>query len=129
MQTLIMDLTLEQGASRITQVQPPKNVWANYFELDLDAYAGELPTLIIQDYKNQQAPEERQIVSHDHNWTLELSDATAPRPAIVRMLKSGPNAYRYWVYRPGDAEFQHLDWLLDTAPNPQRIRGRRWLTM
>lgn len=129
MKTLIMDLTLEQGGTRITQVQPPKNVWANYFEIDLEADEGDIPKITIQDQKNGGEIEHRDVVSHDHNWTIEVGDAGPPRPAILRMLHAGDNYYHYWVYRPGDAEFQHLDWLLDAAPNPQRIRGRRWLTI
>ncbi len=129
MKTLIMDLTFEQGGRRVTQVQPPKNVWANYFEIDLDAGGDYLPSFVLSDQKNGGLAEERQVVLHDHNWTVEVGDAGPPRPAILRMLHTGGNSYDYWVYRPGDSEFLHLDWLLDAAPNPQRIRGRRWLTM
>lgn len=33
---LIMELTLEQGPARISQVQPPLGAWVTYFMIDLD---------------------------------------------------------------------------------------------
>jgi hypothetical protein len=78
-----MDLTLEQGVGRETQVQPPRNVWVQYFDIDLDEDPDALPELVVQDRKNPASePEHRPVVYHDHNWTIELGDAGMPRPAI-----------------------------------------------
>lgn len=78
--TLIMDLTLEQGGGRVSQVQPPKNVWAQYFGIDLDEDPDVLPELVLQDQKHPaSAPEHRPVVYHDHNWTVEIGDAGMPR--------------------------------------------------
>ena len=126
--TLVMDLTWEQGGGRETQVQPPKNVWVQYFEIDLDEDPGALPTLILHDKKHPSSgPEHRPVVYHDHNWTVEIADAAMPRPAILRLVRVAYHSYDYWVYRPGDSEFDHLNWLLDNVPNPHRTHGRRWL--
>jgi hypothetical protein len=126
--TLVMDLTKEQGGGRETQVQPPKNVWVQYFEIDLDEDTETLPTLMLRDKKHPSSgAEDRPIVYHDHNWTLEIGDAGMPRPAILRLVQVAHQTYDYWVYRPGDSEFVHLDWLLDNVPNPHRTHGRRWL--
>ena len=128
--TLIMDLTLEQGGGRESQVQPPKNVWVQYFGIDLDNDPDDLPELVVQDRKHPPSdPEHRRIVYHDHNWTLEFGDAGMPRPAILRMVRVAPNSYNYWVYRDGDPEYNHVNWILDNIPNPQRIRGRRWVSI
>jgi len=122
--TLIMDLTKEQGGGRESQVQPPLNVWVYYFGIDLDSP----PTFVLQDKKHRSSgPEQRPVVEHDHNWTVEMGDAGMPRPAILRLERVAQNSYDYWVYRPGDAEFDHLDWLLNTVQNPHRTHGRRWL--
>ena len=52
-----------------------------------------------------------------------------PRPAILRMVRTAPNSYDYWIYRTGDPEFNHVDWMLDNIPNPHRTRGRRWVAI
>jgi hypothetical protein len=128
--TLIMDLTLEQGGNRVGQVQPPKNVWAQYFGIDLDEDPGGLPELVLQDRKHpSSAPEHRPVVYHDHNWTVEVGDAGMPRPAIVRMVRVAPDTYDYWVYRSEDSEYAHVDWILENIANPHRTHGRRWVTL
>ncbi len=117
--TPLMDLTKEQGGGRESQVQPPKNVWVRYFEIDLDEDPDNLPTLVLQDKKHPSSgPENRPVVYHDHNWTLEIGDAGMPRPAILRFVQVAYLSYHYWVYRPGDPEFAHLDWLLDNVSTP-----------
>jgi len=124
MSTLIMELTREQGGGRESQVQPPVNAWAHYFGIDFSSP----PTLVLQDKKHTSSGvEHRPVVEHDHNWTVEIGDAGLPRPAILYMVRMGENSYDYWVYRPGDAEFDHLDWLLDRVENPHRTHGRRWI--
>ena len=121
---LIMDLTLEQGGGRETQVQPPLDVWAHYFALRFN----ELPeyTLINRLDPTGQAVR-RPVVEHDHNWTVEIDAASIPRPAILRLLHTGTDRYDYWVYRPIDPEFGHCDWMLENFENPIRGKGRRWL--
>lgn len=127
--TLIMDLTMEQGGGRESQVQPPKNVWVHYFDIDLDDLPESLPEIVIENKKITSSPEQRKIVFHDHNWTLEIGDAGLPRPAILMVQRINENTYNYWVYRPGDQEYSHLDWLLANMPNPHRTHGRRWLVL
>ena len=122
--TLIMELTLEQGGGREKQVQPPINVWAHYFEIDFEA----LPTFVLQDRKHPSSGlEHRPVVGHDHNWTVEIGDAGLPRPAILYLERTGVNSFDYWVYRPGDFEFDHVEWLLIRIHNPYRTTGRRWM--
>lgn len=121
---LIMDLTREQGEGRITQVQPPVGAWAAYFDIDFEY----LPILTLQ---NMQDPtigvEERPVVRHDHNWTLEIAAATIERPAIIHFRRVGQDSYQYWIHGSGDQEYDRLEYILDTFPNPQWRRGRRWL--
>lgn len=121
---LIMELTLEQGGGRETQVQPPLDVWAHYFALRFE----ELPEYTLMNQRTPNAePERRPVVEHDHNWTIEIDGAQMPRPAILRLMHTGPDEYAYWVYRPGDPEFDHCNWILDNFQNPIRGKGRRWL--
>jgi hypothetical protein len=121
---LIMQLTLEQGAGRETQVQPPIGVWAHYFGVDLD----DPPRLRVTNRKlRRPRSETRPIVEHDHNWTIELAGAEVNRPAIIRFRRTGVNRYDYWVYVEHDSEYEHCHWLLNTFRNPRRQRGRRWL--
>lgn len=123
---LIMDLTLEQGGGRETQVQPPLNVWTHYFNLDFD----NLPELYLRNRGEAWAPPEgRPVVEHDHNWTIEIEGAELPRPAILHMRRTGPAHFDYWVYRPDEDEFHHCDWLLNTIANPMHTKGRRWVIL
>ena len=121
---LIMQLTLEQGPGRETQVQPPIGVWAHYFGIDL----ADPPRLRVTNRKLRRPRSEiRPIVEHDHNWTVEVTGAEVTRPAIIRFHRTGVNRYDYWAYVERDSEYEHCRWLLDTFRNPQRQRGRRWL--
>ena len=124
-ENLIMTLTMEQGRNRETQVQPPVNVWAYYFGLNFSA----LPTIQVVRFM-QPAPQAyvaHPVVEHDHNWTIELPDVTARRPAIIRLEKKGTNRYDLWVYFGGSAEYDHCEWLLKTIANPLHTTGRKWL--
>jgi hypothetical protein len=121
---LIMELTMEQGPARITQVQPPLGAWAQYFDVDFE----ELPSLQLVNLGVADAePEIRPVVEHDHNWTIEIAAADVIRPAIIRFRRTGPNQYSYWIYQFGDDGFTHCRWLLDNFENPIRKKGRSWL--
>lgn len=120
---LIMELTNEQGAGRETQVQPPLDVWEQFFELRLPG--GSQPTFRLKDALHDSAPEQRKVVKHHHNFTLEIGDAKPPRPAILRMRRTGTNSFEYWVYRAKTPAYRHCDWLLQNLRGPST--GRRWL--
>ena len=121
-----MELTMEQGPGRETQVQPPINIWIRYFEIDF----AQLPRLRFTKRTGARARQEiRPVVEHDHNWTVELDGAAVARPAIIRLLKTGRNTFDYWIYESDDAEYQHCQWMLSTFQNPYRRRGRRWLIL
>lgn len=124
---LVMDLTMEQGPGRDTQVQPPAGAWFAYFGIDIE----ELPDLRLLDRKQQNPQlETRPIVEHGTpNWTIEVTGAGVQKPAIIRFHRIGENRYEYWVYTPNEPEYSHCDWLLDTFRNPQHRRGRRWLVI
>lgn len=121
--SLIMELTQEQGPGRETQVQPPIDVWLRFFEIDLERP----PTLRCTNRRRSfPQAEARPVVEHDHNWTVEILGAALPRPAIIRFHRSGRNRYDYWVYRPADSAYEHCRWLLTNFANPHQKRGRRW---
>jgi len=120
---LIMELKLEQGGSRIKQVQPPDAVWEQFFGVRVDA--GSRPTFRLQNLKSSSPPEQRKVVKHDHNLTIEIGDAALPRPAILRVKKLGVNSFGYWVYRPPSKEFAQCNGVLRLFGNEKR--GRRWL--
>ncbi len=123
---LIMELTMEQGLGRITQVQPPIGVWAHYFGVDLD----DPSRLRLTNRKRRNTrPENRPVVEHDHNWTVEIDAANANRPAIIRFHRTGNNRYDYWVYGQNEPEYLHCRWLLNNFRNPRHLRGRRWLVI
>lgn len=125
-QDLVMELTAEQGPGRETQVQPPVDVWIAYFVIDL----ADPPQLNLLNARRVGAQHEmRPVVEHDHNWTVEVSGASPPRPAIIRFSRTGLGAYTYWVFTPEDVEYGHCRWMLDTFPNPHWRRGRRWLVV
>lgn len=121
---LIMDLTNEQGGGRESQVQPPSEVWEQFFALRVSANVR--PTFRLQNMKVRSDPEQRRVVKHHHNLTLEIGDARSPRPAILRVRQTGPNAFEYWVYRPPSRAYGHCDWILtnlaESTPNE-----RRWI--
>lgn len=122
---LIMELTLEQGGGRETQVQPPWDVWHFYFHLNVP----NLPTYKLKDVGARTAIETRPVVEHDHNWTIEIDGAVLPRPATLHMRRIRAFRYDYRIFRPGDPEFDHCDWILSTFENPEQKRGRRWLIL
>jgi hypothetical protein len=123
---LIMELTLEQGPARITQVQPPWGAWASYFMIDLE----HLPSLRVRNRKSSSSPTQlRPVVEHDHNWTVEINGAQVVRPAIIRFRRTGTNRYEYWIYGQNEPEFAHCRWLLNNFPNPSYTRGRKWIIL
>jgi hypothetical protein len=118
---LIMALTEEQGPGRETQVQPPKAVWEQFFGVRLNASMR--PTYRLENIETPSAVEQRKVVKHHHNFTLEISGATPPRPAILRLKRLGPNSFGYWVYRPPSQEYLHCKWLLDNLGQSDTDRG------
>ena len=118
---LIMELTWEQGQGRETQVQPPLDVWVEYFGIDLDAP----PQLTLTNASG--STNVRPVVRHDHNWTVEVPEALGGPPRIIRFRRTGPDQYEYTVHGPGDEDFERLQWLLEQFPNPHRKKGRLWL--
>lgn len=121
---LIMELTKEQGQGRESQVQPPREVWEQFFGVRLNASLR--PTFRIQNRQTLSDPEQRKVVKHHHNFTVEIGDAKMPRPAILRMRSTGHNSFDYWVYRPPMKEFRHCDWVLNNLA--QSAPGeRRWV--
>jgi hypothetical protein len=128
-ETLIMELTHEQGPGRETQVQPPKGVWAHYFGLNS---AGSAPSQVftLTNGRDQgAAPERRPIVSHHHVWTLEIAGAGLPRPAIIKLKRLTNKAYLYYVYRKADHEYALFDKLLAETKNLNHHSGRRWIVI
>ena len=125
-QILLMDLTLEQGVGRETQVQPPNDVWLTYFGFDVKNPARP-PKIVLRNVHNSSRLETRWPVHHDHNWTLEINDATLPRPAMLRMSRAGSNSYSYEVLRPADRAYSELQKVLAKTRNPRQRRGRKWL--
>jgi hypothetical protein len=123
--TLLMELTLEQGGGRETQVQPPKTVWENYFGITGN---GNLPSLSLLNIgASSLAPVNRAVVKHHHTYTVEISGAELPRPAILQMRRTGTNSYSYQVLRPEQPSFGFLQGLLKNTQNPLWTSGRRWL--
>jgi hypothetical protein len=126
LQTLVMELTLEQGQGRETQVQPPRPVWERYFGIEWEALS--LPQLTLLDEANPIAtPLRRNIVRHDHNLTIEIAGAEPPRPALLQIRRTGNNAYKYRVIRPIHSEFAHVKALVSSVPNPHWTAGRKWI--
>jgi protease II len=120
---LIMDLTREQGGGRETQVQPPSGVWEQFFGVRINAAR---PTFrLVRADKNSIEPEQRKVVKHHHNLTIEISGAVLPRPAILRMRKTGQNSFEYWIYRPPSKAYSHCDWILHNLAVP--YPDRRWI--
>jgi hypothetical protein len=121
---LIMDLTNEQGGGRESQVQPPSEVWEQFFGVRVNADVR--PTFRLESKRAASEPEQRKVVKHHHNLTLEIGDAKLPRPAILRMRRAGHNAFDYWVYRPTSREYRHCDWILANLADGE-AKGRRWI--
>ena len=120
---LIMDLTGEQGLTRSSQVQPPIGVWEQFFGFSTQSPLR--PTVRLVNMVDGGAPEQRKVVKHHHNFTIEIRGAKVARPAIVRMRRVDAKAFEYWVYRRGSKEYSHCDWLLKTFS--EDVKGRRWV--
>ncbi|MFN7440051.1 MAG: hypothetical protein ACK5TV_07635 [Phycisphaerales bacterium] len=121
---LIMELTQEQGLRRQSQVQPPLGVWETYF--GIRPTAGSLPTYRLVDALNNGSPEQRKVVKHHHNFTIEIGDAGPPRPAILRLRRIGVNSFEYWVLRKRHRDFRHCLWLLKNH-GTQAAGERQWV--
>ena len=121
---LIMNLTREQGKGRESQVQPPIEVWEQFFGFRTTTR----PTFRLQNQKRASDPEQRKVVKHHHNFTLEIGDAKPPRPAILRIKKAGRNSYFYWVYRPPSKEYAHCDWILKNMAD-KTVKDRTWVVI
>lgn len=121
-----MELTWEQGRGREKQVQPPLEIWRRYFGV-ADIH-GTLPTYRLVNRRALDSSEPRRpAVLHDHNLTIEIAGAVAPRPAILRLVQIARDAYEYIVYRPGMSNYAVFDSLLDEVENPYRAGNeRRW---
>ncbi len=126
MEELIMELKMEQGLPRITQVQPPAAVWERFFGVRV--LKGLLPTYRLQNKVDNGNPEQSKVVRHHHNLTIEIGGAQPPRPAILRMLKTGTNSFDYWVYRPGSSAFRSCAWLLKNVAQ-DNSSGRNWVVV
>lgn len=120
---LIMELKQEQGPRRITQVQPPAEVWERFFGVRV--LKGLLPTFRLQNRVTNGDPEQRRVVRHHHNLTIEIGGAQPPRPAILRMLKTGTNSFDYWVYRSPSTAYRSCKWVLENMAEDDST-GRRW---
>jgi hypothetical protein len=123
---LIMDLTNEQGGGRESQVQPPLEVWEQFFGIRVKADS--LPAFRLQNRRAQSDPEQRKVVKHHHNLTIEIGDAKLPRPAILRMRQTGYNAFDYWVYRPPSEAYKHCKWILENLAEGE-FKERRWVVI
>jgi hypothetical protein len=75
---------------------------------------------------SQSDPEQRKVVQHHHNLTIEVGGAQPPRPAILHMRRTGHNAFEYWVYRPSSKAYRHCDWILKNL-GADKFRERRWI--
>ena len=123
---LIMNLTSEQGTIRQSQVQPPIEVWEQFFGFRTNAPTR--PTFRLQNQKTPSDPEQRKVVKHHHNFTIEIADAKPPRPAILRIQKAGRNSYFYWVYRPPSREYAHCRWILNNMAD-KTVKDRSWVVI
>jgi len=125
--TLVMELTNEQGGTRASQVQPPRAVWEHYFGIDV-ASVYPLPGLQLANLRGVHLGSvNRPVIRHHHVYTIEISGAELPRPAILQLRKKAPLEFEYAVFRPSDPEFFKLRELLQNVDNPLRVNGRKWL--
>lgn len=124
--TLVMELTNEQGAGRETQVQPPKAVWETFFGIKVGI--DKLPVLTLtHESAGSTTTLKRPVIKHDHNYTVEMSGAEPPRPAILQMRRAGHNKYVYCIHRSADTSFASISAYLQTLHNPLRQSGRLWV--
>lgn len=122
--TLVMELTLEQGIGRETQVQPPRSVWETFFGVN---YNGPYPTLkLTRTVGGAPSTFNHKVVKHHHNLTVELPGAEMPRPAILEIRRVGTNSYEYEVHRPPSKRYTSFTKLLTGVKNPLWTSGRKW---
>ena len=125
---LIMELNMEMGPGRESQVQPPLDVWRLYFGLDPNAHANVRQTILLRCRQTDDASyEARPIVKHHHTYSIEISGAKQPRPAILRLKRTSYHTYDYWVYVESSHQ-EYGSWFrwLEAHPNSDRVRGRMW---
>lgn len=119
---LVMDLTMEQGGNRVSQVQPPLTVWREFFDIEPE---GEQPEYIIKDVRTGDKYRFG-VVGHDHNWTIEIPGARVSRPALIVMRLESEHELKYAVYTYNDAEYDELDqFLSDNGEIPHPMQERR----
>ncbi len=124
--TLIMELNREQGGDRESQVQPPYEVWEQFF--GVSRRASRLPAYRLISTAAGAVPEQRKVVKHHHNLTIEITGARGPRPAILRMTPDGVNAFQYSIVRKGERFFSRFDWLLREF-GVASAGDRRWIIL
>lgn len=122
---LILEVTMEQGPARMTQVQPPRGAWEVYFCIDLD----DPPHLTLTNRVENVPPEVRPVVEHDHVWTVEIPGAVYVGQTILRFHRTAPDAYDYWLYHSPQPEYHACVWLLANFNNPHHHKGRKWLVI
>jgi hypothetical protein len=125
--TLLMELTLEQGPGRETQVQPPKAVWEHFFGLRVGRQR--LPRLSLVYETDPALQLSGRVIAHHHIYTIELAGAEMPRPAILQMRRTGRNDYSYRILRPPSSDFNTANTLLQSVPNPLWESGRLWIVL
>lgn len=123
--TLFMELTLEQGRSRITQVQPPKPIWERFFNIPVSSRSSQSIRLLSL-HNRGAGYQNKPVVYHDHTYTVEIPEAHLPRPAIMKIKRTGKNKFDYSVLRPPTAAYTDALALLRTTYNPFYTTGRRW---
>jgi hypothetical protein len=128
--TLLMELTKEQGEVRVTQVQPPMGVWKYFFRLN-PSEVKQLPTYELVWHSGENLTTfQRRVVSHHHNFTIELQGCEMPRPAILQIRRLRQYLFEYEVHRPSDPLFEARRRVLLSAFNPlQHPTGRRWVVL
>lgn len=118
---MVMDLTMEQGGNRVSQVQPPLTVWRQFFDIEPE---GNQPEYEIEDVRTGDKYH-YSVVVHDHNWTLEIPGARVSRPAVIVFRLESVRHLKYAVYTPRDEEYDEIDQLLEdrgNKPHPQQKR-------
>ena len=120
---LIMDLTQEQGEGRETQVQPTSEIWEQFFGVRV--FAKGSPTFRMVNMERPEEVEQRRVVRHHHNLTIEIPAVGTQRPTILRVRRNGTNSFQYWVYRPKSKEYRHCDWIFSELAGP--TEDRRWI--
>jgi hypothetical protein len=121
--TLLMELTYEQGPSRITQVQPPKDVWTNFFGIPAGSSALPLLTLINEKVtpstpikvKSSSIITLIRLRLRTRHYRVLLSCKCADLRRINMVI----------VHRPSDPTFAKINHLVQTLPNPLWQPGPR----